>query len=153
MHLTRSLARLVLCAAVLSVSDAAFAQGPPGHDHDNPGHGGMPPGQAKKHGYDEGMPPGQAKKFRFREEDRDHFYSHYREDADHWRGHHRPVFVPGHYVPQGYYMQPVPQSYWVGVVAAPPPGYRYGYYQGYVVAFNPTTRIIADVLDIVAATR
>jgi hypothetical protein len=45
----------------------------------------------------------------------------------------------------------VPHSYWVGTVPAPPPGYRYGYYQGYVVAYNPTTRIIADVIDIVSA--
>jgi hypothetical protein len=111
----------------------------------------MPPGQAKKHGHDEGMPPGQAKKFHFRDEDRGHFYAHYREDADRWRGHHRPVFVPGHYVPQSYYVRPVPQSYWVGAVPAPPPGYSYGYYQGYVVAYNPTTRIIADVIDIVGA--
>jgi hypothetical protein len=97
------------------------------------------------------MPPGQAKKFRFREEDRGHFYAHYREDADHWRGRHRPVFVPGHYVPQGYVVQPVPQTYWVGAVPAPPPGYRYGYAGGYIVAYNPTTRIVADVIDLVAA--
>jgi hypothetical protein len=151
MHITRSLARLILGVVVLSASCAVFAQGPPDHDRDNPGHGGMPPGQAKKHGYDNGMPPGQAKKFRFRDEDRNHFYTHYHEDADHWRGHHRPVFVPGQYVPQSYYVRPVPRSYWVGVVAPPPPGYSYGYYQGYVVAYNPTTRIVADVIDIIGA--
>jgi hypothetical protein len=48
-------------------------------------------------------------------------------------------------------MQPVPRTYWVGVVAPPPPGYLYGYAGGYVVAYNPTTRIVADVIDIVAA--
>ena len=170
MRMVQPLSRLLLSALVLSVPCAVLAQD---HDHDNPppGHGGMPPGQAKKHGYDdgmppgqakkhdhdekhghdEGMPPGQAKKFRFRDEDRDHFYAHYREDADHWRGRHRPVFVPGQYVPQGYFVRPVPHSYWVGFVPPPPPGYSYGYYQGYVVAYNPTTRIVADVIDIVAA--
>jgi len=33
----------------------------------------------------------------------------------------------------------------------PPPGYRFGYYDGYVVAYNPTTQIVADVLDLVNA--
>jgi hypothetical protein len=111
----------------------------------------MPPGQAKKHGHEERMPPGQAKKFNFREEDRSHFYTHYRRDADHWRGRHRPVFVPGHYVPQGYVVQAVPRSYWVESVPPPPPGYRYGYSSGYIVAYDPTTRIVADVIDLVAA--
>jgi hypothetical protein len=36
-------------------------------------------------------------------------------------------------------------------VPPPPPGYQYGYYDGYVVAYDPTTRIIADVLDLVTA--
>jgi hypothetical protein len=43
----------------------------------------------------------------------------------------------------------VPQAYWQNV--PPPPGYQYGYYDGYVVAYNPTTRIIADVMDLVTA--
>ena len=33
----------------------------------------------------------------------------------------------------------------------PPPGYRLGYYDGYVVAYDPTTQIVADVLDLVNA--
>jgi hypothetical protein len=40
----------------------------------------------------------------------------------------------------------VPRSYWGGT--PPPPGYTYGYYDGYVVSYNPATRIIADVLDL-----
>jgi len=130
-----------------------MAQGPPGRDPDNrpPGHGGVPPGQAKKYGRgDKGMPPGQAKKY-FRDEDRQHFYSYYRQDADRWRGGRRPVFVPGQYIAREYIVRPVPRAYWVEVAPPPPPGYQYGYYEGYVVAYNPTTRIIADVLDLVAA--
>src|SRR5882672_7826205 len=88
----------LLQAPMLCVTASLIAQGPPGRDPDNrpPRHGGMPPGQAKKH--DRGMPPGQAKKYGddrrgmppgqakkyFREEDRDRFYSHYRDDADRW---------------------------------------------------------------------
>jgi hypothetical protein len=114
----------------------------------------MPPGQAKKQGYDnDHVPPGQAKKYRndyhFEHEDRERFYSHYRSDVDHWRGRKRPVFVTGRAIPGSYAVRPVPESYWVG--APPPPGYQYGYYGGYVVAYDPTTRIIADVLDLVGA--
>lgn len=146
------LSRFVVYILLICAAGVCVAQGPPGRDRDNPppGHGGIPPGQAKKHGYGEkGMPPGQAKKY-FRDEDRDHFYSHYREDADRWRGRRRPVFVPGQYVERAYVVRPVPQAYWVGVAAPPPPGYQYGYCRGYVVAYNPTTRMIADVLDLVA---
>lgn len=132
-----------------------------------PGHGGMPPGQAKKYG-DDGMPPGQAKKYgedgramppgqakkygdwRFRDDDRDRFYSHYREDAERWRGRRRPVFVPGELIPRTYVVHIVPPSYWAGV-PPPPPGYQYGYYDGYVVAYNPATRVIGDVLDLIGA--
>jgi hypothetical protein len=113
----------------------------------------MPPGQAKKYG-DDGMPPGQAKKYRgdyrFQSEDRGRFYAHYQGDADQWRGRKRPVFVTGRAMPREYVVLAVPQSYWVGA-PPPPPGYQYGYYGGYVVAYDPATRIIGDVLDLVGA--
>jgi len=157
--------RIALVCHMTVLSLAAFctclgvAQGPPGRDRDNPppGHGGMPPGQAKKYGYSEkAMPPGQAKKygdFRFRDEDRPRFYAHYREDADHWRGRRRPVFVPGQYIASVYVIRPVPQAYWVDVAPPPPPGYRYGYCGGYIVAYDPATRVVADVLDLISAAR
>ena len=162
---------LAMCALLLSLSAGAFAKD---HDHDkdkdNPGHGGMPPGQAKKYDNDDrdgrglppgqvkhmeegrALPPGQAKKY-FRYEDRDVFYSRYHDDADRWRSRRRPVFVVGQPYAVGYVVQPVPRSVWVNVTVAPPPGYQYGYYGGYMVAYNPTTRIIADVLDIADAVR
>jgi hypothetical protein len=137
---------------LFSAAGMSVAQGPPGHDPHNPppGHGGVPPGQAKGHGHGHGH----DQDWRFQEQDRQHFYSHYRQDADHWRGKKRPRFVRGQAIPRGYYVQPVPQAYWQNV-PPPPPGNQYGYYDGYVVAYNPTTRIIADVLDLVtsAATR
>lgn len=151
----RRLRSIAMTGVVLfATAGVSLAQGPPGRDHYNapPGHGGVPPGQAKKYGYDH-VPPGQAKKYddwRFRQEDRDHFYSHYRGDADHWRGRNRPHFVPGEVIPRGYSVRPVPQAYWQEV-PPPPPGYQYGYSDGYVVAYNPTTRIIADVIDLVSA--
>ena len=170
MKATTPLTRFVLSALFLATAGIGVAQGPPGQDPYNPppGHGGVPPGQAKKHGHDDDhmppgqakkyreddMPPGQAKKYRedyhFQGDDRGRFYAHYRSDADRWRGRRRPVFVTGRVVPREYAIQAVPQTYWVGA-PPPPPGYQYGYYGGYVVAYNPTTRIVADVLDLVAA--
>ncbi len=150
------LERLAGVALLLVTAGASVAQGPPGGmppgQAKKQGQGNMPPGQAKKQGDgDKGMPPGQAKKqgdFRFRDEDRGRFYPHYRSDADRWRGRQRPNFAPGQPIPRGYSVRTVPQSYWGGA-PPPPPGYRYGYYGGYVVAYDPTTRIIADVLDLV----
>ena len=179
MKATPPLTRFVLGALLFATAGIGMAQGPPGRDYDNPppGHGGVPPGQAKKHGHDDdhmppgqakkyreddyhvppghgGVPPGQAKKYRddyhFHNDDRGRFYARYRSDADQWRYRRRPVFVTGRAVPREYVIQPVPQTYWVSE-PPPPPGYQYGYYGGYVVAYNPTTRIVADVLDLVGA--
>jgi hypothetical protein len=175
MKATTPLTRFILGASLLATAGIGIAQGPPGHDPYNPppGHGGIPPGQAKKHGgedgppgqakkytYDNvppghgGVPPGQAKKYRgdyhFQGDDRGRFYGYYRSDADQWRGRRRPVFVTGRAIPREYVVRTVPQSYWVGA-PPPPPGYQYGYYGGYVVAYDPTTRIIGDVLDLVGA--
>ncbi len=171
MKATTPLTRFVFSSILFATAGICAAQGPPGHDPYNPppGHGGVPPGQAKKHDRDDDhMPPGQAKKFReddhvhheeakryredyhFRGDDRGRFYAHYRSDADQWRYRRRPVFVTGRVVPREYVIQPVPQTYWVSE-PPPPPGYQYGYYGGYVVAYNPTTRIVADVLDLVGA--
>ncbi|HWB32563.1 MAG TPA: hypothetical protein VG714_05255 [Acidobacteriaceae bacterium] len=131
------LGAVLVPALLIGMASSAQAQ---------PGHGGPPPGQAKKMG-DRGMPPGQAKKY-FRDQDRAHYYGYYRNDANRWRGRRRPVFVPGQVISRTYVVRPVPRSYWV---SPPPPGYTYGYYDGYVVAYNPTTRVIADVLDLVSA--
>jgi hypothetical protein len=139
-HLTRQVFAIAIGTALMALP--AVAQ---------PGHGQPPPGQAKK--WNGNMPPGQEKKYddwRFRQEDRDHFYSHYRNDADHWKGKKRPVFVRGEAIPRGYTVQAVPRSYWQDV-PPPPPGYQYGYSDGYVVAYDPATRVVADVLDLVNA--
>lgn len=90
--------------------------------------------------------------FRFRDQDRGRFESHYRGNIDRWRRHpdRRPHFYRGERIPSNYRFQPVPRGYYVDA-PPPPPGYQYGYYDGYVVAYNPTTRIIADVMDLVGA--
>jgi len=157
MRMHRMLRFFALSSVLIFTSFTVWAQGPPGHDPDNapPGHGGTPPGQAKKYGGDDrNMPPSQMKKH-FREQDRAGFYNYYQRDTDRWRGRgpKRPSFVPGQHIARGYALQPVPQTVWVNSAPPPPPGCQYGYYGGYVVAYNPTTRIIADVLDLVDAAR
>lgn len=162
MRIDPRLRHIALAALLLTTGWTMLAQGPQDRDHDGPpgqakkhdqGDKGMPPGQAKKYGdSDRAMPPGQAKKY-FRDENRGNFYRYYHQDTDRWRGRNRPMFVPGQVIAPGYAMRVVPRSVWVNVVAAPPAGYQYGYYGGYVVAYNPTTRIIADVLDLVDASR
>lgn len=167
MRITPRFRHSALLALLLSIAFPVFAQGNSDHGRDNNGQDkkhnrdnqdqgnrgdqgdrGMPPGQAKRYDEGRGMPPGQAKKY-FHDQDRDRFYSHYRSDADRWRGRRRPVFVVGEPIARTYAVRVVPRSVWINVVAPPPPGYQYGYYGGYVVAYNPATRIIADVLDIV----
>lgn len=111
---------------------------------------GMPPGQARKAERD--MPPGQAKRY-FRDEDRGRFYRHYQADAEHWRHRHRPMFAAGQYIDRSYYVRPVPQGYWEGPMPPLPPGYQYGYCRGYVMAYNPATRMIADVMDLIDTVR
>lgn len=149
-------ARFLAGAILIGLTSVTLAQGPPGRDRDNPppGHGGVPPGQARKYGDDNRRGPAtqsRSNDFHFRQEDRNRFYSHYQRDADRWRGRKRPAFVPGQRIATTYAIRPVPRGYWEGVAPPPPPGYQYGYYDGYVVAYSPTTRVIADVLDLVNA--
>jgi Ni/Co efflux regulator RcnB len=93
----------------------------------------------------------QARDFHFNNQYRDRFAQHYRGDADHWRARRDRVrFDRGQRIPVGYRIQPVPGAYYRDV-PPPPPGYQYGYYEGYVVAYDPTTRVIGDVLDLVGA--
>jgi Ni/Co efflux regulator RcnB len=143
MHLERKhfLSAVVLAAAVVVAPATMNAQ---------PGHGGPPPGQAK-HDFDRGRGPQGRPDFHFDQSRRDQFAQHYRNDAMRWRNNRRrPAFRPGYAIPRSYAIRPVPRSYWAGM-QPPPPGYQYGYYDGYVVAYDPTTRIIADVMDLVTS--
>jgi Ni/Co efflux regulator RcnB len=118
------------------------AQGPP------PGHGN--PHDDHRNGKDHGNDRGRD--FRFRDEDRGRLASHYHGDVQRWSGRSqgRPHFERGQRIPSNYRFRAVPRSYYRDM-PPPPPGYQYGYYDGYVVAYSPTTRIIADVLDLVGA--
>jgi hypothetical protein len=61
----------------------------------------------------------------------------------------RPRFVIGGFFPWAYvsYITPLPQPVY-GYLPPPPPGYQMGYYQGYVVVYDPLTYFIANVIDL-----
>lgn len=125
--LSKQISALACSAALAAFTGIAVAQH--GHDgHDDHGRHDHPNGH-------------------FENNDHDRFQQHYHNDAARWANRHdRPHFEQGHAIPRNYRIQPVPRSYWGGT--PPPPGYSYGYYDGYVVSYNPTTRIIADILDL-----
>ena len=117
----------ISCAAALLVFTAGFANAQAEH--------GQP--QQAQNGHSNGH---------FESADRGNLQQHY-GNAKSWAGKpNRPSFSEGQAIPRNYRMQSVPASYWNG--SQPPSGYSYGYYDGYVVSYNPTTRIIADVLDL-----
>jgi hypothetical protein len=61
----------------------------------------------------------------------------------------RPVFAVGGYYPYADigYLQPVPPDVY-GYLAPPPSGYQMGYYDGYVVVYDPVTYFIANLIDL-----
>ncbi|WP_213806001.1 hypothetical protein [Granulicella sp. dw_53] len=147
--LTGRFIRLAMVPFLAAAVGVAVAQGPPGHDdHGNNGNNGNRGNDNR--GNDNHGNQGNNN-FRFRDQDRGNFQSHYSKDVSRWRNkpQGRPHFTAGQRIPNNYHFQPVPRSYYNN--APPPPGYQYGYYDGYVVAYDPTSRIIADVLDLVVA--
>ena len=161
------LARFILGPVLFAAIGVAAAQGNSDHDrHDNGNHGQKHDDRGDRDDDDNGKHGGKhdngnhdngkhgkhdSDDFRFQDQDRGRYESHYRSDIDRWRSRPqgRVVFYRGQRIPDNYRFQVVPRTYYVQ--APPPPGYQYGYYDGSVVAYNPTTRVIADVLDLVGA--
>jgi hypothetical protein len=61
----------------------------------------------------------------------------------------RPRFAIGGFFPFAFipFLTPVPVTIY-GQVPPPPPGYAMGYYDGYVVVYDPASYFIADVVDL-----
>ena len=133
----------LLTGATLSLvllSSSALAQDHDDHDRDHHDRDD----RARQH-YDHPA-------YHFRTEDRDRMYAHYR-DADRWRDRRdRHEYYEGQRLEGDWRsrMRPIPAQYY-RELPPPPPGYRFGYSDGYAVAYNPTTRIVADVIDLAAA--
>ncbi len=96
-----------------------------------------------------GRPPAHRPTFTFRSNDRDvlrHYYGSRLSGIDRA---HRPVFRMGGYLPYedlGYF-SPVPPGAW-GSLPPIPYGYAAGYWDGYVVVYDPETGYILYVTDL-----
>lgn len=96
-----------------------------------------------------GRPPAHRGSYRFRSNDRSRLHSYYMSRLRAINRANRPVFRVGGYFPYAYigYISPLPPDLY-GTLPPPPPGYQIGYYDGYVVIYDPVTYFIASVIDL-----
>ena len=150
-HRKHYITTVVFGAALAFFAGGAAAQQGRGDDRGRPGDDR---GRGNDRGRDNDHRDNDKSDYRFRPEDRDHFSSHYKGNIKQLQKHpDKRHHVRARGASADDYrsrLKPVPQSYYVHC-PPPPPGYQFGYYDGYVVAYNPTTQIISDVLDLVNA--
>ena len=157
--MTKRITSWMLAAALIAGPSAMVAQYHDNDHHDNGNHNGWRDNDRHDNdrhdnGNHNGWNNNDRHDYRFRNEDRARMERYYRRDLNRYRRdrnwHHRYDFRAGMRIPNGVYFRTVPRSYY-RTMAPLPPGYRYGYYDGYVVAYDPTTRMIADVMDLVTS--
>lgn len=85
--------------------------------------------------------------YHFRQEDAGKLRQHYKNISRDMKN--RGHFVAGERLPNDWRhrMHPVPQAV-VAELPPPPPGYVFGYIDGYCVVYDPNTGYIADVIDL-----
>ena len=93
--------------------------------------------------------PGARPNYQFRSQDTTRLRNYYRGSFGKINRGNRPSFSRGGYVPRTYwtYFQPVPASL-IGYLPPVPPGYAIGYYDGYIIVYDPSTWFILSVLNI-----
>jgi hypothetical protein len=96
-----------------------------------------------------GRPPQNRPSYSFRPTDRSRLHSYYAARLRAINRANRPVFAVGGYYPYADigYLQPVPPDVY-GYLPPPPPGYQMGYYDGYVVVYDPVTYFIVNLIDL-----
>lgn len=96
-----------------------------------------------------GHRPPNRPSYSFRPNDRSYLYRYYGNRLGRINRARRPHFIIGGYFPYTYipYISPLPPDVY-GYLPPPPPGYRMGYYQGYVVVYDPVTYFIANIIDL-----
>ena len=96
-----------------------------------------------------GRPPAHRPPYHFRPNDWAYLHRYYSRNLIYINRARRPVFVIGGYFPYADigYITPLPPTVY-GYLPPPPPGYQMGYYQGYVVVYDPVTYFIVNVIDL-----
>ena len=96
-----------------------------------------------------GRPPHSRPPYSFRPTDRDRLRRYYAARIRAINRARRPVFTVGGYYPYADigYLQPIPADVY-GYLPPPPPGYQMGYYDGYVVVYDPVTYFIVNLIDL-----
>jgi len=96
-----------------------------------------------------GHRPAHRPSYSFRRNDRSYLYRYYRSRLGRINRINRPRFVIGGFFPYTYipYLSPLPPDVYA-YLPPPPPGYAMGYYDGYVVVYDPVTYFIVNVIDL-----
>jgi hypothetical protein len=87
--------------------------------------------------------------YQWRPDDRDRMRRYYRRNFGYINRGRRPIFVIGGYIPFGDrgYFTPVP-PHLLGYLPPPPPGYAIGYFDGYMVVYDPISFRILSFVDL-----
>jgi hypothetical protein len=95
-----------------------------------------------------GRPPANRPSYQFGNS-RSYLRRYYGRNLGYINRANRPRFTIGGFFPFAFipFLTPVPVTIY-GQVPPPPPGYAMGYYDGYVVVYDPATYFIADVVDL-----
>jgi hypothetical protein len=96
-----------------------------------------------------GRPGGPPPPYGWRPGDRDRMRHYYRRNFGYINRGRRPIFTIGGFIPFGDrgYFRPVPPGLY-GYLPPPPPGYMMGYFDGYVVIYDPASYAILNVMDL-----
>jgi hypothetical protein len=96
-----------------------------------------------------GRPPQNRPSYNFRPSDRDYLHRYYRNRLLSINRARRPSFAIGGFFPYAdiQYISPLPPNIY-GYLPPPPPGYSMGYFDGYVVVYDPASYFIANVIDL-----
>jgi hypothetical protein len=96
-----------------------------------------------------GRPPQNRPSYHFRPTDNAYLRRYYRNRLISINRARRPIFTIGGFFPFGdiQYLSALPPDVY-GYLPPPPPGYQMGYFDGYVVVYDPLTYFIANVIDL-----
>jgi hypothetical protein len=96
-----------------------------------------------------GHRPSKRPSYSFRPNDRSYLHRYYLSRLGAINRANRPRFIIGGFFPYGYipYLSPLPPDVY-GYLPPPPPGYSMGYYDGYVVVYDPATYFMVNVIDL-----